>query len=187
MVNETTQEFDLGPLSWVQGEIDQAIGRGLDALVERNGGDVDKFLGDGIMALFGVTPSRGAGSRDALLAARDMLRALGRLNEEFAPTLPGPLHMGLGIHMGPAVCLRGTTEVLDYYRVLLAELRQRIADGVPAVDGERLRLYWEGMPVWGRLRQHSECRRRLVRENQPRRQQQRPRDRHPLLHAARQL
>jgi benzoyl-CoA reductase/2-hydroxyglutaryl-CoA dehydratase subunit BcrC/BadD/HgdB len=60
------------------------------------------------------------------------------------------------IHMGPAVCLRGTTEVLDYYRVLLAELRQRIADGVAAVDGERLRLYWEGMPVWGRLRQHSE-------------------------------
>jgi benzoyl-CoA reductase/2-hydroxyglutaryl-CoA dehydratase subunit BcrC/BadD/HgdB len=54
------------------------------------------------------------------------------------------------------VCLRGTTEVLDYYRVLLAELRQRIADGVAAVDGERLRLYWEGMPVWGRLRQHSE-------------------------------
>jgi benzoyl-CoA reductase/2-hydroxyglutaryl-CoA dehydratase subunit BcrC/BadD/HgdB len=60
------------------------------------------------------------------------------------------------IHMGPAVCLRGTQQAIDYYRVLLAELRQRIADGVPAVEGEKLRLYWEGMPVWGRLRQHSE-------------------------------
>ena len=44
--------------------------------IERHGGEVDKFLGDGIMALFGVTPARGAGSRDALLAARDMLDAL---------------------------------------------------------------------------------------------------------------
>ena len=60
------------------------------------------------------------------------------------------------IHMGPAVCLRGTQQAIDYYRVLLAELRQRIAGGVAAVEGEKLRLYWEGMPVWGRLRQHSE-------------------------------
>jgi len=29
---ETASEFDLGPLSWVQGEIDQALARGLAAL-----------------------------------------------------------------------------------------------------------------------------------------------------------
>lgn len=76
---------------------------------------------------------------------------------ETARHAPSPFTFFDGtIHMGPAVCLRGTTEALDYYRVLLAELRQRVADGVAAVDGERLRLYWEGMPVWGRLRQHSE-------------------------------
>jgi benzoyl-CoA reductase/2-hydroxyglutaryl-CoA dehydratase subunit BcrC/BadD/HgdB len=76
---------------------------------------------------------------------------------ETAMVTPAPLTFFDGtIHMGPAVCLRGTTEALDYYRVLLAELRQRIADGVAAVEGEQLRLYWEGMPVWGRLRQHSE-------------------------------
>ena len=76
---------------------------------------------------------------------------------ETAITRPSPLTFFDGtIHMGPAVCLRGTSEALDYYRVLLEELRQRIADGVAAVDGEELRLYWEGMPVWGRLRQHSE-------------------------------
>jgi benzoyl-CoA reductase/2-hydroxyglutaryl-CoA dehydratase subunit BcrC/BadD/HgdB len=76
---------------------------------------------------------------------------------ETAIAAPAPLTFFDGtIHMGPAVCLRGTTEALDYYRVLLAELRQRIADGVAAVEGEQLRLYWEGMPVWGRLRQHSE-------------------------------
>ena len=30
--DNTAADFDLGPLSWVQGEIDQAIARGLDAL-----------------------------------------------------------------------------------------------------------------------------------------------------------
>ncbi|HKW81577.1 MAG TPA: hypothetical protein VJQ49_11255, partial [Casimicrobiaceae bacterium] len=32
MASETAQDFDLGPLSWVHGEIDQALGRGLDSL-----------------------------------------------------------------------------------------------------------------------------------------------------------
>jgi adenylate cyclase len=71
--------------------------------VERHGGEVDKFLGDGIMALFGVSPARGSGSRDALLAAREMLAALERLNREFDATLSESLRMGIGIHMGPAV------------------------------------------------------------------------------------
>jgi adenylate cyclase len=71
--------------------------------IERNGGEVDKFLGDGIMALFGVSPARGSGSRDALLAARDMLGALERLNREFDATISERLRMGIGIHMGPAV------------------------------------------------------------------------------------
>ncbi len=56
------------------------------------------------------------------------------------------------IHMGPAVVLRGTQQAVDYYEGLLAELRQRIADGVSAVPEERFRLYWEGMPIWGKLR-----------------------------------
>ena len=34
MATEPTPEFDLGPLSWVQGEIDQALTRGLEALAE---------------------------------------------------------------------------------------------------------------------------------------------------------
>jgi benzoyl-CoA reductase/2-hydroxyglutaryl-CoA dehydratase subunit BcrC/BadD/HgdB len=76
---------------------------------------------------------------------------------ETATAVPAPLTFFDGtIHMGPAVVLRGTREAIDYYQLLLAELEQRIAEGVGAVDGEALRIYWEGMPVWGRLRQHSE-------------------------------
>jgi benzoyl-CoA reductase/2-hydroxyglutaryl-CoA dehydratase subunit BcrC/BadD/HgdB len=76
---------------------------------------------------------------------------------ETATAAPAPLTFFDGtIHMGPAVVLRGTREAIDYYKVLLDELEQRIRDGVGAVDEEDTRIYWEGMPVWGRLRQHSE-------------------------------
>ena len=76
---------------------------------------------------------------------------------ETAAAAPAPLTFFDGtIHMGPAVVLRGTRQAVDYYRQLLDELKQRTADKVGAVDNEKYRIYWEGMPVWGRLRQHSE-------------------------------
>lgn len=67
--------------------------------------------------------------------------------------VPSPLTFFDGtIHMGPAVVLRGTQPAVDYYELLLGELRQRIDDEASAVEGEKFRLYWEGMPVWGKLR-----------------------------------
>ncbi|MEW5910966.1 MAG: 2-hydroxyacyl-CoA dehydratase family protein [Thermodesulfobacteriota bacterium] len=56
------------------------------------------------------------------------------------------------IHMAPAVVLRGLPEAVLYYETLLAELMERDQQGLAAVPGERFRLYWDGMPVWGRLR-----------------------------------
>jgi benzoyl-CoA reductase/2-hydroxyglutaryl-CoA dehydratase subunit BcrC/BadD/HgdB len=74
-----------------------------------------------------------------------------------ASAKPSPLTFFDGtIHMGPAVVLRGTQQAVDYYKLLLEELEQRVKDGVAAVEDERFRIYWEGMPVWGRLRAHSE-------------------------------
>ncbi|TWJ14179.1 2-hydroxyacyl-CoA dehydratase subunit D [Geobacter argillaceus] len=76
---------------------------------------------------------------------------------ETATASPAPLtFFDSAIHMGPAVVLRGTREAVAYYRLLLSEMKERIGSGIAAVDGERLRLFWEGLPVWGRLRQHSE-------------------------------
>ena len=75
---------------------------------------------------------------------------------EIARHVPSPLTFFDGtIQMGPAVVMRGEQRAVDYYKLLLAELRQRIQDGVAAVDGERFRLYWEGMPIWGKLRELS--------------------------------
>ncbi len=70
---------------------------------------------------------------------------------------PSPLTFFDGcIQMGPAVVLRGSQIAVDYYKELLAELKNRIDNNIPAVDDEQFRLYWEGMPIWGKLRDLSE-------------------------------
>ena len=82
---------------------------------------------------------------------------------EYAANTPAPMtFFDHTIHMAPAVVLRGKPEAVEYYQLLLKELEERVQAGVAAVPGERVRLYWEGMPVWGRLRMLSE----LMREQQ---------------------
>ncbi len=74
-----------------------------------------------------------------------------------AANVPSPItFFDACIHMGPAVVLRGDQAAIDYYNVLLPELRQRVADGEAAVEGERFRVYWEGMPIWGKLKDLSQ-------------------------------
>jgi benzoyl-CoA reductase/2-hydroxyglutaryl-CoA dehydratase subunit BcrC/BadD/HgdB len=57
--------------------------------------------------------------------------------------------------MGPAVVGRGTPAANEVYRLLIAELKERVANGEGAVEDERYRIYWDGMPVWGRLSVHA--------------------------------
>ena len=58
--------------------------------------------------------------------------------------------------MGPAVVGRGTQKAIDVYKILLAELEERVKTGEGAVENEKYRIYWDGMPVWGRLSVHSQ-------------------------------
>ena len=51
-------------------------------------------------------------------------------------------------HMGPIVEMRGDDATVDYYRALLAELQQRVKDGVGALKNERKRLLWDNLPIW---------------------------------------
>ncbi len=73
-----------------------------------------------------------------------------------AAAVPSPLTFFDGTTlMGAAVVGRGTQRANDCYRTLLAELNQRIADKEGAIEDEQFRIYWDGMPVWGRLSAHA--------------------------------
>jgi adenylate cyclase len=67
------------------------------------GGIVDKFIGDGVMALFGVESGPEKGSRQALAAAKAMAEQIDALSQRLAEELAAPLKIGIGIHCGPAV------------------------------------------------------------------------------------
>ena len=70
---------------------------------ERHGGMVNKFLGDGFLALFGVGGSLKAHADSAVAAALDMLHALPRLNRELALRGEAALAIGIGNRTGPAI------------------------------------------------------------------------------------
>jgi adenylate cyclase len=71
--------------------------------VEIAGGHVDKFIGDAVMALFGLETASERACAQALSAARMMFVRLEALNRALADDLDAPLRMGIGIHVGPAV------------------------------------------------------------------------------------
>ncbi|MCZ2443663.1 MAG: 2-hydroxyacyl-CoA dehydratase family protein [Flavobacteriales bacterium] len=60
------------------------------------------------------------------------------------------------IHMGPIVVLRGTQIAKDYYTQLLAELGNNVKNNVGFLPKARTRIFWEGMPIWGKLRMLSD-------------------------------
>ena len=71
--------------------------------VEANGGWVNKFLGDGFMALFGTPLPRDDHADAAVAAGGDLLRRLTGLNEDLARQGEAPLKIGIGIHTGQAL------------------------------------------------------------------------------------
>jgi len=74
--------------------------------IEEHGGALDKFIGDGILVVFGLDRETGGGDDGAAAAvacARDMLIALDRHNVERAREGNPALRMGIGVHTGPVV------------------------------------------------------------------------------------
>ena len=82
--------------------LNQFLGKMAEA-IEDTGGFVDKFMGDGIMAIFGMDEPKAAGATKAIAAARAMGGALDALNQSLREELPAPLSMGVGLHTGPAI------------------------------------------------------------------------------------
>jgi len=82
--------------------LNQYLGRMSEVIVD-TGGYVDKFMGDGIMAIFGMDKTAKAGAREALAAARAMGGVLDALNQSLHEELRGALEMGIGLHSGAAI------------------------------------------------------------------------------------
>jgi adenylate cyclase len=77
--------------------------RAMGTAVEAAGGHLDKFIGDGVMALFGVETGLQRGAAQALEAARGMTRALDEINDGLLKASGERLRMGIGIHTGACV------------------------------------------------------------------------------------
>lgn len=78
----------------------------MSAEIERQGGVIDKFIGDEIMALFGAPVAQADAANRAVAAAIGMQRALAALNAELAAEAPGDPHqlaVGIGVNTARVV------------------------------------------------------------------------------------
>ncbi|WP_157967761.1 adenylate/guanylate cyclase domain-containing protein [Cohaesibacter intestini] len=71
--------------------------------IEASGGHLDKFIGDGVMALFGIDGNIESASRQAIAATMRMARNLDKLNEDLATEMNAPLKIGIGLHSGLSI------------------------------------------------------------------------------------
>ena len=119
-------------------DVDAAVGQIL-RLVEQLEGVTHRDLEmDRLAQVVGLTAQAGELWDDILGLAR-------------ATPAPFTFFDGL-VHLAPMVLLRGTPEAVAYYRMLKAELEDRVARGIGAVPDERHRFYWDGPPIWPALR-----------------------------------
>lgn len=72
---------------------------------------------------------------------------------DLACAVPAPItFFDTLVHMAPMVLMRGTPEAVVYYRMLKAEVEDRVVQGIGAVPEESQRFYWDGPPIWYALR-----------------------------------
>jgi class 3 adenylate cyclase len=78
------------------------LGRMIEVIAAR-GGIIDKFLGDGILAVFGIPVPSSHHAADAFAAALDMRSQLAEMNTERAALGLSPVEIGIGMHTGAVI------------------------------------------------------------------------------------
>jgi adenylate cyclase len=67
------------------------------------GGEPNHFVGDGVLALFGLTTDPATACRQALRAAALIESNVAHLNHQFATEVSEPVQFGIGIHAGDVI------------------------------------------------------------------------------------
>ncbi len=76
----------------------------LGVIIDRHGGYIDKYMGDGIMVIFGLDRTiKEHSARLAVSAARDMVRALPEFNHYLKSHFNHEFRIGVGIHTGTVI------------------------------------------------------------------------------------
>jgi adenylate cyclase len=132
----------------------------LSRAVDDEGGVVDKFIGDAVMAVFGAPVTQDDHARRAVRAAVRMRAGMAGLNEQRAARGERHLAVGVGVNSGIAVAGNmGSMNRLNYTVVgdtvnLASRLAGQAGPGEILIGGETLRLAGEGVqapPLGGRV------------------------------------
>ena len=116
-------------------------------IVERHGGTVEKFIGDAVMAVFGVPTVHEDDALRAVRAAAELRGGLGALNDELEASYGTRLELRIGVNTGEVVT--GTEERLatgDAVNVA-ARLEQTAEPGEILVGEETCRLVRDAVDV----------------------------------------
>jgi adenylate cyclase len=84
-------------------------------IINKHGGVVDKFIGDAIMAIWGVPHKEDDDLNNALKACLDMRVGLNQLNQERIERGLTPIKIGMGLHTGEAISGQiGSSERMEF-------------------------------------------------------------------------
>ena len=91
-------------------------------IIYKNGGTIDKFMGDCIMVLFGAPESRHDDIERALCCAVEMQIAMDRLNKENETFGLPHLYMGIGVNTGKVIAGKIGSDLHSEYTVIGEEV-----------------------------------------------------------------
>jgi class 3 adenylate cyclase len=109
---------------------------GLVSVVLHYEGTIDKFIGDGIMAIFGAPLAHENDPERAVRCALDMMAEIDRYNERRGHELPGHLGLHVGLHSGMVIAGNVGTDLRMNYSVIgdTVNLAARLVEIAPRGD-----------------------------------------------------
>ena len=116
-IRNFTTATERGRPEAVVAQLNEYFGAMVDVLF-RHQGTLDKFVGDMVMGLFGAPLADPHHADHAVMAALDMMRELGRLNERWAREGLPPVDIGIGINSGDMIAGNIGSEAIMSYTVI---------------------------------------------------------------------